>query len=117
MPLKQKDEENRLIVIIRTAAHNPSKHKQNDVIKVGRMILDYLVAIDESISVYGIRAIFGKSHTQLVVQGLIIKFDHFRHARNRLRTRNANDTGAYQTRCKLMGVLPAANPKAGICQH
>lgn len=60
LPLKQKDEENRQIVIIRTAAHNPSKHKQNDVFKVGRMILDYLVATDESISVYGIRAIFGE---------------------------------------------------------
>lgn len=60
LPVRQKDEENRQIVIIRTAAHNPSKHKQNDVFKVGRMILDYLVAMDESISVYGIRAIFGK---------------------------------------------------------
>lgn len=60
LPLKQKDEDNRQIVIIRTAAHNPSKHKQNDVFKLGRMILDYLVATDESISVYGIRAVFGK---------------------------------------------------------
>lgn len=60
LPLLQKDEENRQIVIIRTAAHSPSKHKQNDVFKVGRMILDYLVSVDESISVYGIRAIFGK---------------------------------------------------------
>lgn len=60
LPLRQKDEENRQIVIIRTAAHNSSKHKQNDVFKVGRMILDYLVSVDESISVYGIRAIFGE---------------------------------------------------------
>jgi hypothetical protein len=59
LPLKQKDAENRQIVIIRTAAHNPSKHKQNDVFKVGRMILDYLVASDELLSVHGIRAIFG----------------------------------------------------------
>lgn len=60
LPLKQKDEDNRQIVIIRTAAHNPSVHKQNDVFKVGRMILDYMVATDETISVYGIRAIFGE---------------------------------------------------------
>lgn len=60
LPLRQKDEFNRQIVIIRTAAHNPSKNKQNDVFKIGRMILDYLVAHDETLSVYGIRAIFGK---------------------------------------------------------
>lgn len=60
LPLRRKDEENRQIVIIRTAAHDPSKHKQVDVFKVGRMILDYLVAVDESMSVYGIRAIFGE---------------------------------------------------------
>jgi hypothetical protein len=59
LPLRHKDAENRQIVIIRTAAHSPSKHKQNDVFKVGRMVLDYLVSVDETISVYGIRAIFG----------------------------------------------------------
>ena len=59
LPVREKDEENRQIVIIRTAAHNPSKNKQNDVFKVGRMVLDCLVSNDESISVYGIRAIFG----------------------------------------------------------
>lgn len=60
LPLRQKDADKRLIVIIRTAAHDPSKHKQNDVIKVGRMILDYLISVDETVSVYGIRAIFGE---------------------------------------------------------
>lgn len=59
LPLRRKDAENRQIVIIRTGAHSPSKHKQNDVFKVGRMVLDYLVSVDETISVYGIRAIFG----------------------------------------------------------
>lgn len=62
MPLREKDGENRQTVIIRTAAHNPSKHKQNDVFKIGRMVLDYLVAHDETISVYGICAIFGKTY-------------------------------------------------------
>jgi hypothetical protein len=61
LPLKVKDSENRQIVIIRTAAHNPTLHKQNDVFKVGMMILDILMAMDHSISVYGIRAIFGES--------------------------------------------------------
>jgi hypothetical protein len=62
LPLRQKDDDNMQIVIIRTAAHNPSKgHKQNDVFKVGRMILDYLVATDELLSVYGTRTIFGEA--------------------------------------------------------
>ena len=34
LPLKEKDSENRQIYIIRTAAHNPKKHSQNDVFKV-----------------------------------------------------------------------------------
>lgn len=58
LPLRLKDKENRQIVIIRTAAHNPSLHKQNNVFKLGKMILDVLVANDESIGVYGTRAIF-----------------------------------------------------------
>lgn len=34
LPLKEKDAENRQIVIIRTGAHNPKKHKFSDVLKV-----------------------------------------------------------------------------------
>ncbi|XP_055617428.1 retinol-binding protein pinta isoform X2 [Toxorhynchites rutilus septentrionalis] len=33
LPLKQKDENNRQVVIIRTAAHNPKCHKQDNVFK------------------------------------------------------------------------------------
>lgn len=65
LPLLRKDKENRQIVIIRAAAHNPSKHKQVDVFKVGRMILDYLCSVDESISVFGIRAIFGEKFLKI----------------------------------------------------
>lgn len=58
LPLKIKDEHNRQVIIIRTAAHNPKLHDQNDVFKIGKMILDYLMSQDESISIYGIIAIF-----------------------------------------------------------
>lgn len=36
LPLREKDEHNRQIVVIRTGAHNPKTHKYNDVFKVGR---------------------------------------------------------------------------------
>lgn len=68
LPLQQKDAANRQIVIIRTAAHDPSKHKQTDVFKIGRMILDYIVSADELMSVYGIRAIFGELESRLFGQ-------------------------------------------------
>lgn len=37
LPLRVKDEHNRQVFIIRTAAHDPKKHTQNDVFKVGSM--------------------------------------------------------------------------------
>ena len=35
--------QNQLVIISRAAAHNPSKHKQNDVLKCSLMILDLLI--------------------------------------------------------------------------
>lgn len=34
LPLRVKDEHNRQVFVIRTAAHDPKKHSQNDVFKV-----------------------------------------------------------------------------------
>lgn len=65
LPLLEPDIYGRQIVIIRTAAHTPSKHKIEDVIKIGRMILDYMMYTKETISVYGIRAIFDMSGVAL----------------------------------------------------
>lgn len=45
------------MILIRTAAHNPSIHQQNDVFKIGMMALD-LALIAEDTSVYGVAAIF-----------------------------------------------------------
>ncbi|XP_018324411.1 retinol-binding protein pinta-like [Agrilus planipennis] len=69
LPLK-KYHNNKLVVIIRTAAHDPRRHAQDDVFKTGKMVLD--VAIREnftSASVYGISAIFDMAN---------ISFGHYR---------------------------------------
>jgi hypothetical protein len=58
LPVKKKDELNRQIIVIRVAAHSPSKHKQNDVFKIGLMLLDFLLFNDPQIAIYGTRAIF-----------------------------------------------------------
>ncbi|KAJ8978918.1 hypothetical protein NQ317_013356 [Molorchus minor] len=57
VPLKLSSE-NRLVVIIRTAAHNPKKHKMEDVFKVGKMVLDVAAMTVERTQIYGIVAIF-----------------------------------------------------------
>jgi len=99
LPLKQKDAEKRQIVIIRTAAHSPSKHKQNDVFKVGRMILDYLITTDESISVYGIRAIFdmkgvglghGLQMTPMIIKRAVSSWENYPLRIKKLEFVNAN---------------------------
>lgn len=65
LPLLQPDTDNRLVVVIRTAAHNPRKHSQNDVFKVCKMILDLVLHLDESVSIYGVSAIFDMNKVQL----------------------------------------------------
>lgn len=51
-----------LVVIIRTGAHDPSKHKQSDVFKTGKMILDLAVREYESATIFGVYAIFDMSN-------------------------------------------------------
>ncbi|XP_055586684.1 retinol-binding protein pinta [Uranotaenia lowii] len=65
LPLRQKDQHNRQVVIIRTAAHNPKYHTQNNVFKVDKMILDLLLFLDETISIYGIVAVFDMKNVRL----------------------------------------------------
>lgn len=58
MPLS-KFHEGRLVVIIRTAAHDPSRHSQNDVFKADKMMLDVAVKeLFENATVFGVAAIF-----------------------------------------------------------
>lgn len=65
LPLLSPDTEHRLVVIIRTAAHSPRKHSQNDVFKVCKMLLDLVLHLDESPSIYGVSAIFDMDKVQL----------------------------------------------------
>ena len=77
VPLKD-HHENQLVVIIRTAAHNPSIHKQDDVFKAGNMVLDVATKDDEMAQIYGIIAIFdmtgvGLGHARQMTPGIIKK--------------------------------------------
>ncbi|XP_062536289.1 retinol-binding protein pinta [Armigeres subalbatus] len=65
LPLRQKDIHNRQVVIIRTAAHNPKYHSQDNVFKVDKMVLDLLLHLDETISIYGIVAVFDMKNVTL----------------------------------------------------
>ncbi|XP_001845080.2 retinol-binding protein pinta [Culex quinquefasciatus] len=65
LPLRQKDTQNRQVVIIRTAAHSPKYHTQDNVFKLDKMVLDLLLHLDETISVYGIVAIFDMKNVTL----------------------------------------------------
>lgn len=57
LPLRNKDEEGRTVVLIRAAVHDPYKQKQSDVFKIGKMLVDLLLETDEIISIYGVFAI------------------------------------------------------------
>ncbi|CAG2063587.1 unnamed protein product [Timema podura] len=58
LPLRHHDYEGHLVVIVRTAIHNPQVHQQNDVFKIGKMIVDLCMEEDEMFSVYGVVALF-----------------------------------------------------------
>lgn len=65
IPLK-KYHNNMLVVIIRTAAHDPKIHKQDNVFKAGKMILD--LAVEENFdnaTVYGVCAVFDMTNISL----------------------------------------------------
>ncbi|XP_066145599.1 retinol-binding protein pinta [Euwallacea fornicatus] len=57
VPLK-KYHENKMVVIIRTTAHDPKRHKWDEVFKVGKMILDIACLESEYAQIYGIIALF-----------------------------------------------------------
>ena len=65
LPLRKRDAHGRLVVLVRVAVHNPKKHKQSDVFKVGKMALELALEDDESISVFGVSAVFDLSGVTL----------------------------------------------------
>ncbi|XP_046609735.1 retinol-binding protein pinta isoform X1 [Neodiprion virginianus] len=58
LPLRKFDHEGRLVVIIRASVHDPSKHKQSNVFKAGKMILELASRYSKEVSLYGVFAIF-----------------------------------------------------------
>jgi len=58
LPLDGVDNENRKIVIIRTAIHDPKIHDQNNFFKVSKMVLDLLLYLEPDNCSNGIIAIF-----------------------------------------------------------
>uniref|UniRef100_A0A6M2DTV3 CRAL-TRIO domain-containing protein n=1 Tax=Xenopsylla cheopis TaxID=163159 RepID=A0A6M2DTV3_XENCH len=65
LPLKHKDSHNRLIVVIKVAAHDPKKHLQDNVFKLGQMVMDLVLHLDETISIYGVVAVFDLENVTL----------------------------------------------------
>lgn len=65
LPIDGVDEEQRKVVIIRTAVHDPKVHSQNDVFKVMKMILDLLIKYESENCARGIVAIFDMNGVQL----------------------------------------------------
>ncbi|XP_037950885.1 retinol-binding protein pinta [Teleopsis dalmanni] len=65
LPVDGVDAENRKVVIIRTAAHDPKLHTQNNVFKTSKMILDLLLKFEPENCAKGIVAIFDMQGVQL----------------------------------------------------
>lgn len=57
LPLRKLDQEGRMIVVIRAAVHDPSKHNQADVFKAGMMVLDLATRAHVPASLHGVIAI------------------------------------------------------------
>ncbi|KAH8242879.1 hypothetical protein KR032_002749 [Drosophila birchii] len=59
------DAEQRMVVVIRTAAHDPKKHNQNNVFKTSKMILDLLLKLEPEACARGMVAILDMQGVQL----------------------------------------------------
>ncbi|XP_017088701.2 retinol-binding protein pinta [Drosophila bipectinata] len=59
------DAEQRMVVVIRTAAHDPKKHSQNNVFKTSKMILDLLLKLEPEVCARGMVAILDMQGVQL----------------------------------------------------
>lgn len=57
LPMNKLDNEGRMIVLIRVAAHDPKKHNLADMLKASLMVLDLAIRENELVSIYGIIAI------------------------------------------------------------
>ncbi|XP_015585514.1 retinol-binding protein pinta [Cephus cinctus] len=58
LPLRKVDSEGRMVILIRVAVHDPIKHKQANVFKAGKMILDVAIKQNEMVSLHGVKVVF-----------------------------------------------------------
>uniref|UniRef100_A0A1A9V8R4 CRAL-TRIO domain-containing protein n=1 Tax=Glossina austeni TaxID=7395 RepID=A0A1A9V8R4_GLOAU len=65
LPIDGVDDEQRKVVVVRTAAHDPKLHTQNNVFKVSKMVLDLLLQMEIENCCRGIVAIFDMNGVQL----------------------------------------------------
>ncbi|XP_030370520.1 retinol-binding protein pinta [Scaptodrosophila lebanonensis] len=65
LPVDGVDKQQRKVVIIRTAAHDPKRHTQNNVFKTSKMILDLLLKFEPENCARGIVAILDMDGVQL----------------------------------------------------
>uniref|UniRef100_A0A1A9WNM6 CRAL-TRIO domain-containing protein n=1 Tax=Glossina brevipalpis TaxID=37001 RepID=A0A1A9WNM6_9MUSC len=65
LPIDGVDDEQRKVVVVRTAVHDPKLHTQNNVFKVSKMILDLLLRMEMENCARGIVAIFDMNGVQL----------------------------------------------------
>ncbi|CAG5106270.1 Similar to pinta: Retinol-binding protein pinta (Drosophila melanogaster), partial [Cotesia congregata] len=65
IPLKQQNDGEKMIIIIRVSIHDPYKHKIANVIKTGKMILDVAIKDNMTVSTIGAIVIFDMSNVTL----------------------------------------------------
>ncbi|KAH0566725.1 retinol-binding protein pinta-like [Cotesia glomerata] len=65
IPLKQQNDGEKMIIIIRVSIHDPYKHKIANVIKTGKMILDVAIKDNMTVSTIGVIVIFDMSNVTL----------------------------------------------------
>ncbi|XP_030573479.1 retinol-binding protein pinta [Drosophila novamexicana] len=65
LPVDGVDDQQKKVVIIRTAAHDPKRHTQNNVFKTSKMILDLLLKFEPDNCARGIVAIMDMQGVQL----------------------------------------------------
>ncbi|XP_074103887.1 retinol-binding protein pinta [Cotesia typhae] len=65
IPLKQQNDGEKMIIIIRVSIHDPYKHKIANVIKTGKMLLDVAIKDNMTVSTIGAIVIFDMSNVTL----------------------------------------------------
>lgn len=90
--------ENKTVIIIRPAAHNPKIYKIDDFLKAGLMITDILAISNELLQIYGVIAIFDLDN---------ISFEHVRQLTPSVIKKTVNSWENYHCRPKQLEFINA----------